>query len=66
MKFSDEPGFERELHRYWNGHVVLRVTSPNGDWVQRRFAWQSRIYDQTFVGSLDNMMRALRKQTEAS
>jgi hypothetical protein len=68
VKHTDDPGYVRELHRFWDGRIWLRVTAPSGNFLERRFRWtptptSPRSWRETrWDGSMDNMARSLVEQ----
>jgi hypothetical protein len=66
VKCTDEPGYRRELHRFWDGRIRLRVTAPSGNFLERRFRWMQGDgrgwYETRWDGSMDNMARSLVEQ----
>jgi hypothetical protein len=68
VKHTDDPGWHRELHRFWDGRIWLKVTAPSGNFLERRFRWLTLGSPATakFDGSLDNMARSLVEQEARS
>jgi hypothetical protein len=61
VKCTDDPGYRRELHRFHDGRIWLKVTAPSGNFLERRFFWSGH-WSATWDGSMDNMARALVEQ----